>query len=156
MISSIWAMDVNWLIGKDNVLPWHYKEDLAYFKAQTEGKTVLMGHQTYLSLKSYYQTKPLPYGKIYVANLEPYHYLDATCITDVISFLKNFVSDLWIIGGKKIYEITLPYVDRLYITHILNRHEGNVYLKSFELSRFHLVSKKMADQMIFAVYERSR
>ena len=28
MISMIWAMDENWLIGKDNLLPWHYKEDM--------------------------------------------------------------------------------------------------------------------------------
>ncbi len=36
MISMIWAMDENWLIGKDNVLPWHYPKDLAYFKNKTK------------------------------------------------------------------------------------------------------------------------
>src|SRR5690606_2295287 len=134
MISSIWAMDINWLIGKDNVLPWHYKEDLAFFKKMTEAKTVLMGEATYRSLKGYYKDKPLPYGKIFVANLINTKYPDAECITDVISFIQNFKSDLVVIGGKKIYEITLPYVERLYITHVLNYHEGNVYFTPFELS----------------------
>ena len=35
MISLIWAMDKNNLIGKGNDLPWHYPEDLKYFKGWT-------------------------------------------------------------------------------------------------------------------------
>ena len=57
MISLIWAMDENWLIGKDNVLPWHYPKDLAYFKSKTKNQTVLMGDMTYESLKGYYKEK---------------------------------------------------------------------------------------------------
>ena len=32
MISLIVAFDQNQLIGVNNQLPWHYKEDLKYFK----------------------------------------------------------------------------------------------------------------------------
>lgn len=35
MISFIFAMDENRLIGKDNDLPWHLPDDLAYFKKVT-------------------------------------------------------------------------------------------------------------------------
>ncbi|MCK9233852.1 MAG: dihydrofolate reductase, partial [Acholeplasmataceae bacterium] len=28
-------MDINWLIGKNNKLPWRYQEDLNYFKSLT-------------------------------------------------------------------------------------------------------------------------
>ena len=51
MISLIWAMDINCLIGIDDRLPWHFKEDLLYYKEKTAGKTVLMGDKTYFSLK---------------------------------------------------------------------------------------------------------
>ena len=40
MINLIWAMDINWLIGKNNKLPWRYQEDLNYFKSLTANKTV--------------------------------------------------------------------------------------------------------------------
>ena len=69
MISLIWAMDKNWLVGKGNKLPWHFKEDLIYYKEKTAGNTVLMGDVSYYSLKGYYKDKPLPYGKIYVTSL---------------------------------------------------------------------------------------
>ena len=90
MISLIWAMDKNWLVGKGDKLPWHFKEDLIYYKSKTAGKTVLMGDKSYFSLKSYYKDKPLPYGKIYVASLDQLELDDAIVVNDVISFLKEF------------------------------------------------------------------
>lgn len=154
MISLIWAMDENWLIGKDNVLPWHYPKDLAYFKNMTKDKAVLMGDLTYESLKSYYKTKPLPFFKNYVANLNDKVYPDATLIKDLHGFLKNTKEDLMVIGGKTIYQLALPYADRLYITYVLKTHEGNVYFPTFDLSQFKLIEKTMEDGLIFAVYER--
>ena len=69
MINLIWAMTKDNLIGKGNLMPWHIKEDLVYYKNKTAGKTVVMGEETYYSLKGYYKTRPLPYGTIYVASL---------------------------------------------------------------------------------------
>jgi dihydrofolate reductase len=155
MISLIWAMDENGLIGKDNLLPWHYPKDLQYFKKMTENKTVLMGDMTYRSLKTYYQKKPLPFKKIYVANLNEVAYVDAFCIKDVKHFLiENLDEDIMVIGGKTIYQLALPFANRLYITYILKAHDGNVYFPSFDLSSFQLIEKKMEEQLIFAVYER--
>ncbi len=155
MINAIWAMDANWLIGKDNKLPWRYPVDLKYFQDMTRGKTVLMGDLTYKSLKSYYKNKPLPFGKMFIANLEDANYSDGILVKDVVSFVKEYKEELWIIGGKLIYKLTLPYINRLYITHILNTHEGNVYFDYFPLSNYKLINKNMAENLIFAVYERA-
>ncbi len=154
MISLIWAMDENWLIGKDNVLPWHYPKDLAYFKKMTKDKAVLMGELTYQSLKGYYKSKPLPFLRNYVANLEDKIYEDAIRVSDLHQFLKTTEENLMVIGGRTIYQLSLPYADRLYITYILKSHEGNVYFPQFDFSQFKLVEKTMEDGLIFAVYER--
>lgn len=154
MISLIWAMDENWLIGKDNALPWHYPKDLQYFKAHTKDHAVLMGDMTYQSLKSYYKTKPLPFAKNYVANLIETRYPDATLVKDLHGFLSTYQGDLFVIGGKTIYQLALPYAHRLYITFVLNRHEGNVFFPPFDLSSFQLIEKTMEEGLIFAVYER--
>jgi len=154
MISMIWAMDENWLIGKGNRLPWHYKEDLLYFKKIVNQKHVLMGDLTYQSLKSYYKDKPLPYKKIYVCNLENKTYDDAICVTDIHEFLNHVDEDIFVIGGKTIYKLALPYADQLFITYVLNRHEGDVYFPKFDLSLFKLTHKIMKPSLIFATYER--
>lgn len=154
MISLIWAMDENWLIGKDNVLPWHYPKDLAYFKSKTKNQTVLMGDMTYESLKGYYKDKPLPFGKIYVANLVDKAYPDAHLVKDMHQFLRETKENVMVIGGKTIYQLALPYAQRLYITYVLGRHQGNVYFAPFDLSKFKVIEKTMEDGLIFAVYER--
>lgn len=34
MIGALWAQDLNGLIGKEQVLPWHLPNDLKYFKSK--------------------------------------------------------------------------------------------------------------------------
>ncbi|CCV64457.1 Dihydrofolate reductase [Alteracholeplasma palmae J233] len=155
MIILIWAMDTNFLIGKDNKLPWRYKEDLKYFKATVENKTVLMGDMTYLSLKGYYKDKPLPYGKIYVASKNnDFKDSNVTIIDNLEYFLKNTKEDIYVIGGRTIYQVALPYADRLYITHILKRHEGNIYFPKFDLNQYKVIQKRYSAELIFSIYEK--
>lgn len=154
MISLIWAMASNRLIGKDNLIPWHIKEDLLYYKEKTKGKTVLMGEATYDSLKGYYKTKPLPYGKIYVASLSEREFPDAIKITDLESFLKENEEDLMVVGGRTIYKIALPYADRLYISIVKGEYEGNVYFPDFNLELYKEISKTESLQVTYYIYER--
>ena len=157
MISLIWAMDKNWLVGKDNKLPWHFKEDLIYYKGKTSGQTVLMGDKSYYSLKGYYKDKPLPYGKIYVASLDNLDLADATVINDVNAFLANFPKDetLWVVGGATIYKFSLPYADYLYITHVDGEYEGDAWFPKFDLEgEFNLISSNVSNNLNFCVYER--
>jgi dihydrofolate reductase len=155
MIEMIWAMDENRLIGKGNLLPWHIKKDLDYFKEKTKNKVVLMGDRTYRSLKHYYRGKQLPFKKIYVANNEDHFaYPDAELVQDLERFLATTDEDLIVIGGRTVYAIALPYASRLYITYVLGTYEGDVYFPDFCLSDFKLVKKVMEERLIFAVYER--
>jgi dihydrofolate reductase len=113
-----------------------------------------MGDLTYQSLKTYYVNKPLPFKKVYVANVVAKDYPDGIWINDLFKFLKETKEDIMIIGGRTIYQLSLPYADRLYITYVLKTHLGNVYFPKFDLDEFRLIDKKISDGLIFAVYER--
>ncbi|MBN2539955.1 MAG: dihydrofolate reductase [Bacilli bacterium] len=153
MISLIFATDPNHLIGKDNLLPWNYPQDLAYFKKTTLNQSVLMGLATFHSIIAQLG-KPLPKRNIIVASLEEFSYPGVTVISDLISFLKQpRDEEIFVIGGKTIYELSLPYADRLYITHIKKPHEGNVYL-NFSLDDFKLAWSEDHEELTFAIYER--
>ena len=153
MISIIFATDPNHLIGKDNDLPWNYSEDLKYFKEKTLNKTVLMGEATFYSILDKLG-KPLPKRNIIVASLEEFSYPKVKVINDLIGFLKqDHEEEIFIIGGKNIYELAFPYADRLYITHIKKVHEGNVYL-NFNLDNFNLISEQQFPELSFCIYER--
>ena len=155
MINLIWAMTKTNLIGKGNLMPWHIKEDLIYFKSRTSGKTVLMGEQTYYSLKGYYKNRPLPYGTIYVASLDTNLVLeDAIVINDVIKFVKEFDGELWVTGGAMIFSLTLPYADNLFISFVKADYEGDKYFPQINYDEFKLVWDNETDLVHYTQYER--
>ena len=155
MINLIWAMTKDNLIGKGNLMPWHIKEDLVYYKNKTAGKTVVMGVESYFSLKGYYKTRPLPYGTIYVASLNPDLKLDdAIVINDLIGFVTNYKDELWVVGGATIYKLTLPYADRLYISFVKGNYEGDKYFPQIDYSNYKLIWDNETDLVHYTLYER--
>lgn len=155
MLRLIWAMTKNRVIGLNNRIPWHIKEDLVYYKNKTKGQAVLMGENTYNSLKGYYKDRALPYGKIYVASLNQHLALDdAEVINDLDSFLKNNTLDIWVVGGASIYELCLPYADELYISWIKEEYAGDTYFPKLDLNKYSLAFEKETDLVKYTIYER--
>ncbi len=159
MINMIWAMDKNNLIGDGNRIPWHVKEDLIYYKNKTKGQTVLMGDATYFSLKSYYKTKPLPYGKCYIATIDKNLKIenpleDIEIIYDLDSFLKSYDGDLWVCGGATIYKLALPYANRLYISFIKGDFKGDKYFPTIDYDKYNKIWENETDSVIYKVFER--
>ena len=159
MISMIWAMDENNLVGKGDRIPWHIKEDLLYYKSKTKGQIVLMGDTTYFSLKGYYKDKPLPYGKIYIATIDKNLNInddknEIIMVYDLINFLENNKEDLWVVGGATIYKLSLPYADRLYISFVKGKYEGDRYFPQIDFNKYKLVWENNTDLVRYTTYEK--
>ena len=155
MISMILAMDINNLVGKNNDLPWYYPEDLQYFKNVTLNKKVLMGYNTYLSIVNRLG-KPLPKRVNYVLTYEKELPLGGCIVTDLKALLdkyRNSKEELFIIGGKSIYEMLVNDAQRVYLTRINQAHEGDTYLHCFDFSKYNLISKNESGILSFEIYE---
>ncbi len=155
MIAFVVAMDKNGVIGKEGALPWHYPKDLKHFKELTLNHRVLMGRKTYDSIIQQLG-KPLPKRENIVLTTQDKIFKGAKVIHDLKSYLETIPKEvpLYIIGGKTVYEAALPYVDRLYITHIEKAYEGDTYFPKLDYSQFNLIDKKTDEALIFAVYKR--
>lgn len=155
MVNLIVAIGKNNVIGKGNELPWHYKEDLEYFKETTMNQKVIMGEQTFKSILGYIK-KPLPGRTSIIATLTDYTYPGVEVTNDIIRFIQDFPKDqeLFIIGGKIIYDITLDYADRLYITHVNKEYEGDVFFKEIDYTKYDKIKSRVSGDLEFAVYER--
>ncbi|MBP3059475.1 dihydrofolate reductase [Texas Phoenix palm phytoplasma] len=158
MISLIAALDGNFLIGNKNRLPWHYKEDLNFFKQKTFNKDVLMGFKTYESLKQYYKKKSFPFKNVYIASLKrnkKNKLSDGIIINDLKKFVQNYFDkgkNIIIIGGSQIYKFILPYTNIMYLTHVLRRHDGDSFFPNFNYNDFFIKEKKVVDSLIFVTY----
>ncbi len=156
VFSIIVAFDKNQLIGKNNKMPWHYPEDLKYFKKITTGKKVVMGSNTYKSILSYLH-KPLPNRHNIVISSKCELYQDVECYSSIEQFIKQYKAtkeEIFIIGGKTIYNYFINFADRLYITHIDKEFNGDTYFPDFKYDDYKLLTKKTIDELCFCIYER--
>ncbi|GGE59152.1 dihydrofolate reductase [Priestia taiwanensis] len=124
MISLIWAMDENRLIGKDNDLPWRLPAELAYFKRTTMGQPIIMGRKTYESIG-----RPLPGREnIVVTRNSDFTAEGVTVVHSLHEALEQTKeTEAFVIGGAQIYKEALPLASRLYVTHIHHAFEGDTY-----------------------------
>ena len=136
MVNLIVAIGKDNLIGKGNLLPWHYKEDMQYFKKMTMNKKVIMGELTFKSIISYIN-KPLPGRISIIATLTDYTYKGIEVTNDVISFLRNFPKD-----------------EEVFITHVNKEYDGDVYFKEIDYSKYNKISEKVSGDLNFSIYER--
>ena len=155
MIKMIVAHDKNRVIGKDNKMPWHYSEDLKYFKNTTLNKNVLMGSKTLESIISYLG-KPLP--DRHTILLTSRHTVEYDCevvnsVEEALDIYKD--KELFIAGGKSVYEQFLPYADQLYITFIDEEYEGDTHFPEYDLDEWKLVKSEKQGVLDFRVYERN-
>jgi dihydrofolate reductase len=155
MVSLIVAIAKNNVIGKGNELPWHYKKDMEYFKRKTMNKKVIMGEKTFESILGYIG-KPLPGRISVVASQTGFHYPGIEITNDIFTYLKNVPKEeeVFIIGGKQIYDITLDYADRLYITHIDKAFDGDVFFKEIDYNKYKVIYEKQDGELLFRIYER--
>ncbi len=155
MIALIVAMDQHGLIGKDNTLPWHYPEDLKYFKKTTLNHTVVMGRKTYDAIVSKLN-KPLPNRDNVVLTTQNKPFKGARVIHNLSAYLETIPEDqtVFIIGGRTVYQAALPFVDRLYMTHINQTFEGDTYFPDYDKTLFQEIKRNTAGDLTFSVYER--
>lgn len=130
-ITMIWAMDEQRLIGKDNGMPWHLPNDMKFFRENTKGKTVVMGRRTYDSLNG-----ALPKRRNLVLTRNPaWRTDDAEVITDITSVLEHAQDEeVMIIGGAQIYNLFMPYADKLLVTRIAETFEGDEHFPEYDES----------------------
>jgi len=141
-ISIIAAVDKRGLIGKGNVLPWNFKEDLLYFKKRTMNKTVIMGERTYRSIG-----KPLPGRDIIVLTQEENRrdkgVRFANSVEQALSMSGS--GEVMIAGGRSVYEQFLDLADLMYLTVIDEEFEGDVYFPRFNEDDFEVVEERKGE-----------
>ena len=124
MIIGIVAVDRNGAIGKGGKLPWHYSADMKFFKQTTSGNACVMGYNTWLTLKN-----PLPNRLNIVlsrqAEIAPQDSLVVLRDVDsVLAMAKVLKTDLFVIGGARVYQSFLPYIEKWIVTEVPLMIEG--------------------------------
>lgn len=139
------AVAENGVIGANGAMPWRLKSDLQRFKALTFGRPVVMGRKTFVSIG-----RPLPGRTNIVVTRDPEFRAAGVVVTstpaDAMAIatgdaLRRFATDIAIIGGAEIYAQSIDRADRLEITEVHARPEGDTRFATIDAADWEEVAR---------------
>lgn len=145
-ISLIAAVAENGVIGKEGGMPWHIKSELQYFRRTTAGKPIVMGRKSFESLG-----KPLPDRTNIIISRNPDYRIDGCIIVATLDeglaaardvAARDSIDEIFIGGGAEIYRQTLPLADRLYLTEVHMKPEGDTLFPDFDRAAWREVKRE--------------
>ena len=125
-VKLVWAQGSGGVIGRDNTIPWHVPEDMAYFKKVTQGHPVIMGRRTWDSLPPRF--RPLPGRRNIVISRQPDWAAEGAESADgIASALALTDEDVCVIGGGQIYTAAMPFATQLLVSEIDVSIDGDAW-----------------------------
>ncbi|MEM6801683.1 MAG: dihydrofolate reductase [Bacteroidota bacterium] len=129
IISAIYAVSENGVIGLNNDLPWHLPNDLKFFKAKTLNKPIIMGRKSFESIG-----KALPKRRNIILTRNPEFQAEGI---EVFASLETAIEackdepEICITGGAGVYEkaINSGLVNLIYETLVHGEFEGDTFFR---------------------------
>lgn len=168
-ISIIVSVSENWVIGANNKLLWKQSDDLKRFKKITTGRPVIMGQRTFESLPN----GALPERTNIVLTDNQSFTADTTegkevnVVYSVVEALlkakETKKREVFIIGGGIVYREFLDYADKIYLTHVHTKIDGDTTFPELDLNKWNLVSEEFKSKddkneydATYKIYERKK
>jgi len=140
------AVAENGVIGAGGTIPWRLKSDMQRLKAMTMGKPIVMGRKTFES----FPRGPLP-GRTNIVVTRDVAYRAAgavvtTSFADAKAIatgdaLRRFATEIAVIGGAEIYAQWMDSADRLEITEVHARPDGDTRFPAVDPAAWDEVSR---------------
>jgi dihydrofolate reductase len=161
------AVADNDVIGRAGGLPWRLKSDMQHFRTLTSGKPVVMGRKTYESIG-----KPLKdrtnivvsrNSSVAIGNVVVTASLEAAIDVARGDALRRKADAIMVIGGADIYAQTLGIANRLEVTRVHARPDGDAIFPAIDPATWKEASRAdhpagSGDEASFTIvtYERKR
>jgi dihydrofolate reductase len=139
------AVAENGVIGSAGAIPWRLKTDVQRLKAMTMGKPVVMGRKTFESLR-----RPLS-GRTNIVITRDANFRAAGAVlttsfadaraTALGDALRRLATEIAVIGGAEIYAQWMDVADRLEVTEVHAKPEGDTRLAPIDLKEWEEVAR---------------
>ena len=161
-IALIAAVADNRVIGRDEEMPWHFSEDLAYFERTTTGHPVILGRRTYETVVAALG-EPFPGRTSVVLTSQSLDLPAAAVVANAVSEAIDLaaadardrgVDTVYVAGGGRVYEQFLPHATRLVLTEIHDTYEGDTRFPAWDDAAWAEIDREQREAFDFVTYER--
>jgi dihydrofolate reductase len=137
-VTLIAAMGKNRAIGMAGRMPWHLPAELQHFKQATMGKTIVMGRKTWQAIG-----RPLPGRQNVVISRNPAFLAKgvelAGSLEEAIGVSES--DEVMVIGGGQLYELALPFAQRMILTLIDIEPEADTWFPEWSKDEWQQTSE---------------
>ena len=159
------AVAENGVIGDGDGMPWHYPADLAHFKRLTTGRPVIVGRKTYEGIADRLGG-PLPDRTSVVLTTRPIddgdlpdgavvaHDAESAVARAAADAADRGVDEAYVIGGATVYEAYLDRADRMVLTEIPERPDGDTRFPERDPESWVERDRETDGELAFVTYER--
>lgn len=140
MIVMIAAVAENNALGKNNELVWHLPNDFKRFKSLTSSHYIIMGRKTFESFP-----KPLP-NRTHVVITRQDNYHPEGCI--IVESIQKAIEicpkneDSYIIGGGEIYNLGLPFADKIEVTRVHHNFDADTFFPEINPEEWKIIDSE--------------
>ncbi len=157
-INIVAAIAQNGVIGNKGKIPWNIPEDMERFKQLTLNHPVIMGRITFESILERLG-KPLPERTNIVITsqlnrISTDRIRIAKTLKEAIEISSEINQDVYVIGGQRVYEETMPIATHLYLTRIHESYYGDRFFPKIKPIEWEETNKVSRKDFTFADYKR--
>jgi dihydrofolate reductase len=154
-VTLVAAVAANGVIGRDGALPWHLPEDLRQFKRLTRGHVLVMGRRTFDSIG-----RPLPHRTTIVVTRQPRWRADgvltAAGVPEALARAAQLDDEVFVVGGSAVFREAMPVADRMVITAVDDRPDGDTVFPPVDWASWAEVSREPYDHFEVVTYARRK
>lgn len=158
------AVADNGVIGRAGGMPWRLGADLSHFRAVTMGRPVVMGRRTFVSIG-----KPLRGRTTIVVSRDKTLAIPGALVAQNFAqaldaargdALRRSAREIIVAGGADVYAQAMAFADRLDLTHVHARPEGDTFFPHIDPAIWREIDRKEAPaepggpQFVWVTYER--
>jgi len=157
-LTIIAAVAENRVIGNKGEVPWHISKDLKRFKRLTLEHPVIMGRKTYESILERLGHPLEKRINIVLSRNEQKlpGIVTAHSIEDAIEKASEHNDTAYVIGGQSVYEQTIGLADRMELTEVKGKYEGDAFFPVINWKEWNWSYTYITQNCDFITYTRKR
>ncbi|WP_418281428.1 dihydrofolate reductase [Halorubrum sp. DTA98] len=145
---SVAAIAENRVIGDDGTVPWpDIPEDVRQYRERVANAPVILGRRTFEAMRG-----DLPGSRQIVVSRSVETVSDPSAVVaadaeNALAYAREFAPDdvVYVLGGGAIYDLFLPFVDRMVLSHVHGRYEGDTRYPAWNDTEWEIVSETPYD-----------
>lgn len=143
-LASMAAIAENRVIGNDGNVPWpEIPEDVRQYRDRVADAPVILGRRTFEAMQ-----RNLPGMQRIVVSRSVESVPDPTAVVaadaeEALVHARRFAPDgpVYVLGGGAIYDLFLPHLDRMVLSHVHGRYEGDTRYPAWDETEWEIASE---------------